>query len=352
MKIRDLLFITLTIFSSFLFGQTTEILTEIGAPRTIIIEGNYLYYTDAWNNKVSRIDITQEANEPVLIASSNNSIFEPAGLAIANGTLYIAAVANDRLWKVNLNQQPFVVDDIFTGTGSATVQVLGNYLYYSKSFDGKIFKVDLNNSDVSPIAYVSGLDTPEQIIINGDFLYIAEKDKISKINITQSNPNVEVLLSIASPKGLIVKENFLYVASSDTGTIEKIDLSSTPISATTLISGLENPYGIALYNNEMYFTTSSASFNTGKISKVNLTSLGTKEFSKTEKITILPNPASSFLQIDNLKTPTDYEIIDFNGKLICNGRIENKQLINIENLNSGMYLFRLKGLFTEKIVID
>ena len=65
-------------------------------------------------------------------------------------------------------------------------------------------------------------------------------------------------------------------------------------------------------------------------------------------INIYPNPATSYITIDNVKS-TDIKILsDINGKMI--DFINNKNIIDISDLSNGIYL--LKIITEKEILID
>jgi len=67
---------------------------------------------------------------------------------------------------------------------------------------------------------------------------------------------------------------------------------------------------------------------------------------------IYPNPAYNFINIKSDNTPSIITIYSTEGKLIK--RIQNKKIINISNVNNGMYFIKINfgnSLFTKKIII-
>ena len=68
---------------------------------------------------------------------------------------------------------------------------------------------------------------------------------------------------------------------------------------------------------------------------------------------IFPNPVNSKLRIKSQQTIQHIEIFDLNGKQIINVDYQENQAINVSNLNSGLYLVKIKtknGFVTKKLL--
>lgn len=65
---------------------------------------------------------------------------------------------------------------------------------------------------------------------------------------------------------------------------------------------------------------------------------------KTNNIRIYPNPANDFLTVlsDEKLNDVKFRIIDFTGKVLLNGTLQNEK-IDLLNINSGLYLLELKS---------
>ncbi|MFK5891548.1 MAG: T9SS type A sorting domain-containing protein [Flavobacteriaceae bacterium] len=114
-----------------------------------------------------------------------------------------------------------------------------------------------------------GLNHPIELLLNGNDLYIAHVNKISKIDITATNPTVTDVVGggLFTPIGLLLIGNDLYIAESGGGKITKIDITISNPTVTDVITGLSRPTSLALNGNELYISESSA----GKISKIDIT---------------------------------------------------------------------------------
>ena len=82
---------------------------------------------------------------------------------------------------------------------------------------------------------------------------------------------------------------------------------------------------------------------------------GEKELNRSE-LRIYPNPASEYINIDNLNTNSDISVFNIDGKII-HSTISNSSNITIpvNNLNKGLYFVRIKnadGVYTKKVIVE
>ena len=70
--------------------------------------------------------------------------------------------------------------------------------------------------------------------------------------------------------------------------------------------------------------------------------LGTPTVETTPELQLYPNPATSEIQINGLQTQLPYRIYNVLGKQVLNGTIGNSNRIDINNLQAGLYMIRIK----------
>lgn len=137
----------------------------------------------------------------------------------------------------------------------------------------------------------SGLSEPAGLAISGNYLYVAESDRISKIDISLASPlKSDLVTGLSSPDAVLIQGNTLYISeygvSSTSGKISKIDITSpTPI-MTTLATDIPGSTGIAIGGDNLYI----AEYKSGKITKFNLTTLV-----KTDFLSNLNGPTGLFV---------------------------------------------------------
>ena len=188
---------------------------------------------------------------------------------------------------------------------------------------------------------VTGLDFPNGLTINGNYLYISEYtgSKISKIDITASTPTVtDVITGVLQPTGIILNGNDLYISEYNGDKISKIDITATTPNANDVVTAV-SPWQLIIDNDILYITES-----TGTVSKLNLNTLSLSDLNlDTAKVVISPNPVSEFVQVLGLEAKEIYKIYNILGIEIKNGIIDNQQQINIIKFTNGIYFLKLKN---------
>jgi hypothetical protein len=79
-------------------------------------------------------------------------------------------------------------------------------------------------------------------------------------------------------------------------------------------------------------------------------SLSTNDFASNINVKIFPNPATEFIQVSELISNINYSIFNVLGEEVKKGTTSNKEKIDINNLNNGLYLFRLDNGITVKFI--
>jgi hypothetical protein len=78
--------------------------------------------------------------------------------------------------------------------------------------------------------------------------------------------------------------------------------------------------------------------------KWNQTTVGIKDNSNSESLSIYPNPASSEIQIKNEKAKGEFRIYDIHGKMLLTETINaHNQTIDIQSLKPGIYIWQMKN---------
>lgn len=65
------------------------------------------------------------------------------------------------------------------------------------------------------------------------------------------------------------------------------------------------------------------------------------DITQENSIYIFPNPSSNEIKVEGLEKNQRYTILDITGKIIDNGYLENEQVINIQNLEKGIYFLNI-----------
>ena len=218
-------------------------------------------------------------------------------------------------------------------------------LYIGEQGNNRILKSNIKSSESrdNPDVVATGLSDPSFLRINGDSLYISERNKVSNLNIRAAVPTTtDVLTGLTSPRGLAFSGDYLYVAVDTTtatsGKIIRYNPSTPSVAAEDVVTGLNKPEGIAFNGNSLYIVERGAnkisSFDVSTLSSPNTPSIKTG-------ITIFPNPASEKLIVNGLTQETDYEIYSLLGGQVSDGSIDNHGRIEVKDLASGEYILKI-----------
>jgi hypothetical protein len=321
---EDIIIINDNIYVSELGGGLTKVtITESNPTQTNIgnsavdargltFDGNYLYFPDINNNSIRRINILETS--PVISDflvyeySGNNVFFIGHGIVVSDNFLYFVRSSEDDqskmiISKVNITDPSLLVEDIIVVDHYIRDFVFyQNFIYFVNS-DSDIVKI--NTSDSNPIVenVISNLNEPTYMAIKGNELFFSEtqENKISKVNLNSSDLTPSFVVSIASPKGIAFKNDDLFIIGGDW--IYKFSISTLKID------------------------------NVDSLNK-----------------NIFPNPSNDFIKINNITTNTIYEIYNTLGIKVLEGKINNKEKINIENLKKGLYIIKFSNLASLKFM--
>lgn len=327
---------------NYLNGQVIDLATGLHLPLNMTLVSSELYFDEDDNGKISNIDVSL-SNSPVLHTA--NSFTE--GLAVHNGYLYSSEF--NGINKYNLNDSPPITPVSITPTSAGALAFNGNDLYYA--YSSELFKIDVSASIPIETLVFSGLTNyVDDMTFSGDTLYLLNSSdgnqytgRIDKIDITQSVLSLSnVITGLNFPRGIAINQNELYY--SEDPSIKKIDLNTpTP---TTVSTGLLNPFGLAFYEGELYFT--QASDGSGKISKISNLNLSNDEIYNTD-FKLTPNPANHYITID-ASGINQYKIYNAVGENLMKGLTNSFEKIDITDLNSGLYFIQINSGQSQRFV--
>jgi hypothetical protein len=110
-------------------------------------------------------------------------------------------------------------------------------------------------------------------------------------------------------------------------------------------------YALMSYNNSLYLGGSfvSAVSNVNGVFLNNITryagtTIGIRENSLSQKVQVSPNPSKNKFTFKGLTDNCSIEVTDLAGRIIYTGQMdESKNFINMQGMNSGLYLFKLRN---------
>lgn len=336
MKKNYLLFSILFLNCLIFQAQTVDVVTGLSEPNRLLINGNDLYYSTT--SEVFKIDIRQDSPTPVSVVTGLNGA---VGMVIDGNTLYIAENNVGRISKIDITDAVPTLERVITGIKNPNGLLLsGNTMYFSDPNRKTVYKFDITELRPTPVlvAFASREVFPLGMALQGDILYMAQgmANRVSKVDVTSGvTQPTDVVLGVTHPIGLRLVGNKLIIAELSGNKISVKDLANTDTTAEDLVIGVSRPADIEISGSTLFILEIGAS----KISKVeNL--LGVDGVAFKNKSALFPNPARSFIQVSNLKMATPYAIFSIIGSKLAEGVIKPNEPINIENLVTGVYVFK------------
>jgi len=87
-----------------------------------------------------------------------------------------------------------------------------------------------------------------------------------------------------------------------------------------------------------------------KITKYDLPTLSTDEYSLGKKIALFPNPSNNFIQLSGLTKTESYRIYNISGAEIKSGTISNQEKIDISKFSVGLHFLKFENGNTFKFI--
>ena len=341
-------FLSLTFFT--VNGQTpVDVVTGIDNPLGILFIEDELYVAAAQEERIVKVDVSSPTSSLTEVVNGLNT---PNSFALKGDELYIIenTQVDNKLSKINLTDTTPEITDVLTSGLNDPIDALfvGNTLYICQFLGNKISKIDITDPSPSPVDVVTGLDLPNSMIINLDFMYVTEfgSNKISKIDLTEPNPvATDLIAGVSGPFGMALDGDNLYISQAFQGTISKVDLASPDLELTEVAADLGVPSFIRFYGNDLYISEISG----GKISKIENLILSTPEVEENE-IQLYPNSSSDFIQISNLEAEGTNRIYNSLGAVVKSGIVSYNEQIDIMDFADGLYFFEYDNQYTVKFV--
>jgi len=144
--------------------------------------------------------------------------------------------------------------------------------------------------------FITGLNNPHELLLDGSILYIAEADasRIIKLDLSDPNPEIEVVISgIPVVYGLAISGTELYFSQlNGQNRISKIDLLDPNPTPTVILENFTSAFDLEFYDGELYI----AQFSSHRIVKIDPT---------------IQNPPIIEV-INNFNTPYAFELVGDN----------------------------------------
>ena len=213
--------------------------------------------------------LTFSQNVNIIWGDGTGEFGRPLFMTLQENSLYFGVQFQNKIIKLDLTnpstpEATIVIDNL--DLDPAAMALNGDYLYFSSVYGNTISKINITETNPQIEIVVSGLTRPNSLAFYNNDLYITHgpanydfSGKISKINIDDPNPTVvDVLTGLMRPEQVIIENNYLFCAqynnstSGDGGKVFKLDLSDPSAIPIELISELTNVTSITIANNNLF----------------------------------------------------------------------------------------------------
>lgn len=314
MKIKEILFVSVTIFTVTTYAQSYEVTTSSGS-YTTISSSTSLNGTAPWDDPEYRIPIGFDFQ---FFSTTINQIYiNDAGF----GAELTPGPGDTGTTSILIPYYADIADRGYDDNNEdATTGSLSNISYLLEGTLGdRILKIEWNN-----VGFLSDILADN---ISTDFtnfqLWLYEGSNVIEIHF---GPN-----SIVQPELAFDGDSGASVS-----LISEINLLTEQISGTavTLSGNPTNPTVSDSDPNENFF---NGVIPNGTIYRFTPTTLSISESKTKNLFKAYPVPAEDFLYIDGTSSPQEYVIINTLGSILEKGKINGSNKIDIQNYPTGMY---------------
>ena len=344
---KKIVFVVSTVFLSALISSGQEVVvSNLSTVVTdLMLFDNHVYI--AQSVRITKVDLA--ATTP----TTENFIFEDltAGMALKDGYLYLALLANDdQLVRYNFNDPSngpvYLTEPEY---GNWDLLFIGNILYYTDAFNDIIYMLDMSGNPDNPVkeVYYDGIDACRGMAVHDGFLYVAEwkvNGKIYKFDLTLENPvPIEVASGLNMPHDIAFKNQELYVSIEGEDRIVKSNADLVPLQFEDVIS-TTGPKSLLFDGDDLYFIFIGEGFSgLYDLARLDTSTLNLNKQELNQDLKLYPNPTAGGLNLNNLRTATEYSIYDIQGRLLKSGRAEPEIGLDVSAFSPGRYFLKLEN---------
>lgn len=338
-KISTIIILCLTTIN---YAQETEIIDGLFNPLGLIINNDELFICEhAGNNigqgKISKINLSEE---PLLKTELITNILYPRAICLYENYLYYS---KGTLFKFDINDANPVAEQIINTSTTYALIEIDDFLYIGGN--NRITKIDLTSSNPSNVNVISNLsNNPLAFEYRDGFLYFGYGNKVAKINPNESNPVPEIVVDNLDSNiySLIFYQDTLLIGMSLAYKISKVNFNQEPLIVEDFIdTNAGQPASFAIWNDDLYIAGGIGG-NIFKIENFN-TALNIEDQKPFIAIGVYPNPSLDKIKVLGIDGKYTFKIFDLNGKLVSKGQKDAIYDINISDLSSGLYYIKLSN---------
>lgn len=351
-----------------------EVESNISSPFGMLKDGDFLYYT-TYGGELYRKDLSQPNSAPILLVSG---LSQTMGLLRNGNFLYLAqghiGPTPNRISRIDLNQNPLVVEDIVLNVPSAprSLAFNGIHLYVSSQYSGVVSRVELTQPTMSVLDSVcagtstSGLGgaSPTGGVYSG--VGVTDDGNGETFTFDGSvGTGTYTVTYTAAVGGLTATSDLVVSAELSATTSSTDDSGAGDGTATAVPSGGTSPFTYS-WNTVPEQNTATATMLTAGTYQVTVSDangcaavesvvvnsqlVGVVNLNNST-IDLYPNPAHNVIRWNGINIRS-IEVYDHTGRSVLTITQPNGKA-DISKLTSGVYILRLfseEGTYTSRIL--
>ncbi len=251
-------------------GSTSS---NLVAPNSVYVSGNYAYITNHTNNELVIDDISNPA-DPTYIGEIGTNLNVPNDVYVQGRYAYVTSSTNSELVVFDISNpaSPTSVGEVGTNlSGPDSVYVQGRYAYVTSSTNSELVVFDISNPASPTYAGELGtnLSSPTSVYVQGRYAYVTSFGNSELVIDNVSNPASptyagELGTNLSSPRSVYVSGRYAYVISgtgSGNSDLVIYDISNpgTPVYSGETTTNLNVPYSVYVQGRYAYVASSANS---------------------------------------------------------------------------------------------
>ncbi|NUY79516.1 T9SS type A sorting domain-containing protein [Flavobacterium sp. MAH-1] len=341
-----LCFFCLSVFIGTNAQTNTTIFNGSSNTSGLAIRDNFLYMATTFDGTIHRIDVSNTGSGAQLVKSGLGTM---QGICFKDNYLYAALDPNapgvNKIIRLDVSQNNPVAEDVVLVQDPNGIAISGQFLYISSGHN--IYKVDLSQTNPSLQLLASDMGSvfgTVGLAVKDGYLFASDSNKLVKYDLSQNSPTkITVAANLPLIQGIVASpdENYIYAASYSPSTIKRIDIAS---GQSQLLASISVPtlWDIE-FRDGIFYTTN---LEGGQVTQTSgALSLSENELSRTN---VYPNPAENILHLENCTFEALYDVRGVVMEIPVSA-----DSIDLSSLSTGVYLLKIrtsKAVETRRIV--
>jgi YVTN family beta-propeller protein len=185
-------------------------------PVDLVYGNGGLWVTNRVGGSVSFV----EEGDPPELDATRRLGGEPAGIAVAGGSVFIADGGGDSLWEIDSGGD--LGEEIPVGLRPGTIAVDEEALWVANAGSNTVSRIDPHNIQSIPVG-----GEPFGVATGGEAVWVTNRADNTVSRIDPASRKVDETIPVGNnPKGIAVSDEAVWVANTDDDTVSRIDLAS------------------------------------------------------------------------------------------------------------------------------